>query len=118
MSVFLTYPDHLGVAPAVIVKDGAEVPNPKAGEPEPLAAIGVALSVPTMAGGEVVDSSTVYTIKPAEKLAAGDLARIVPGTRTIEVASEIVENKLRSECGFIDGTPNPKPAAKAAKEQI
>jgi len=105
MSVFLMYPDHLGVAPAVIIKDGVEVANPQAGEPEPLCAIGIALSVPTISGGEVVDSSSVITIKPAEKLGKGDLARIVPGTRTVEVANALVENKLRQENGFIDATP-------------
>ena len=116
MSVFLTLPDSVGVAPTHIVKDGVEIENPRAGELEPLSSIGVPMALPVMAGGEVVESSTTYTIEPAEKLAAGQLARIVPGTRTVEVDHAGLVNVLVGQAGYVEGkAPKSTPSSKTSE---
>lgn len=116
MSVYLTLPDNVGLAPDFIQKDGVAVPNPKAGEPEPLNNIGVPIQIPVMAGGEVIDSTQTYRIKPAPKLGDGEWARIVPDTRIVEVNHEGLANVLRSLAGYVDCDPPKQSTPKQSKE--
>ena len=108
MSVFLKLPDSVGVAPKYILKDGEEVENPHAGELEPLNSIGVPISIPVMNGKEVVEQSSTYHIKPAEKLGKGELARIVPGTRSVEVDHVGLANVLIQQAGYVEDSASGK----------
>lgn len=117
MSVYLTLPDNVGLAPDYIRnKDGVLVENPKAGEPEELTSIGVPIQIPVMAGGEVIDSTQTYRIEPAPKLGDGEWARIIPGTRIVEVNHEGLVNVLRTLAGYVDCDPPKKITPKLSKE--
>lgn len=105
MSVYLTLPDNVGLAPDFIRKDGVLIPNPKAGEPEELTSIGVPIQLPVMADGEVIDSTQTYRITPAPKLDDGEWARIIPGSRIVEVNHEGLANVLRTLAGYVDCDP-------------
>ena len=105
MSIYLTLPEGVGLAPDFIQKDGVAVPNPKAGELEPLTSIGVPIQIPVMAGNEVIDSTQTYRIEQAESLADGEWARIVPGSRIVEVNHDGLANVLRTHAGYIDCDP-------------
>ena len=108
MSVFLKLPDTVGVAPKYIVKGGEEVENPRAGELEPLSSIGVPIAIPVMNGKEVVEQSSTYRIKPAEKLGKGEWARIVPGTRSVEVDHAGLANVLIQQAGYVEDSASGK----------
>lgn len=116
MSVYLTLPDTVGLAPDYIRKDGVLVPNPKAGEPEELTSIGVPIQMPVMADGEVIDSTHTYRIEPAPSLGEGEWARIIPGTRIVEVNHEGLVNVLRTVAGYVDCDPPRKSTPKQSKE--
>jgi hypothetical protein len=116
VSVYLTLPDNVGLAPPFIRQGGKLVPNPKAGEPEPLNSIGVPIQIPVMADGEVIDSTQTYRIEPAQKLGDGDWARIVPDTRIVEVNHEGLANVLRTLAGYVDCDPPKKSTPKQSKE--
>ena len=102
MSRFLKLPDSVGVSPKYVVKDGEEVENPRAGELEPLSSIGVPIAIPVMSGKDVVEQSSTYHIKPAEKLGKGEWARIVPGTRSVEVDHVGLANVLITQAGYVE----------------
>ena len=108
MSRFLKLPDTIGVAPKYIVKDGEEVENPRAGELEPLSSIGVPISIPVMSGKDVIEQSSTYHITPSEKLGKGELARIVPGTRSVEVDHEGLANVLITQAGYVEDSASGK----------
>ena len=108
MSRFLKLPDTVGVAPKYIVKDGEEVENPRAGELEPLSSIGVPIPIAVMSGKDVVQQVSTIHIKPAEKLGKGDLARIVPGTRSVEVSDELIANILIQQAGYVEDSASGK----------
>jgi len=116
LSTYLQMPEDAGIEPAFITKDGVAVPNPKAGEPQPLCQIGVPMSIPVMADGEVIDSSQTFTILPADALKEGEWARIVPGTRTVEVNHDGLEGVLRNLCGFVDAKAAPKTTRKSQED--
>lgn len=117
MSIFLTLPDNVGVAPDFIQKDGVAVPNPKAGELEPLTSIGVPIQIPVMAGNEVIDSTQTYRIEKADSLAEGEWARIIPGTRIVEVNHDGLANVLRTHANYVDcDPPNKTTPKKQSKE--
>lgn len=113
---YLTLPDGVGVAPPFIrdPKSGLDVPNPKAGEPEPINNIGLQIPVPVMAGGEVADTTARVAIHPGPGLGAeGELvddagsfkrARIIPGTRVVETDHPAVVNLL-TEAGYLQCDP-------------
>lgn len=108
MSRFLKLPDSVGVAPKYVIKDGEEVENPRAGELEPLSSIGVPIAIPVMSGKEVVEQSSTYHITPSEKLGKGELARIVPGTRSVEVDHEGLANVLITQAGYVEDSASGK----------
>lgn len=108
MSRFLKLPDSVGVAPKYLIKDGEQVENPRAGELEPLSSIGVPIAIPVMSGKDVVEQVSTYHIKPAEKLGKGDLARIVPGTRSVEVSHEGLANVLIQQAGYVEDSSSGK----------
>ena len=102
MSRFLKLPDTVGVAPKYVIKDGVEVENPHAGELEPLSSIGVPIAIPVMSGKDVVEQSSTYRIEPAAKLGKGEWARIVPGTRSVEVDHVGLANVLITQAGYVE----------------
>ena len=108
MSRFLKLPDTIGVAPKYVIKDGEEVENPRAGELEPLSSIGVPISIPVMSGKDVIEQSSTYHITPSEKLGKGELARIVPGTRSVEVDHEGLANVLITQAGYVEDSASGK----------
>lgn len=116
MSIYLTLPEGVGLSPDFIQKDGVAVPNPKAGEPEPITSIGVPIQIPVMADGEVIDSAQTYQITVAEKLADGEWARIIPDSRIVEVNHEGLANVLRTVAGYIDCDPPKKSTPKKSQE--
>jgi hypothetical protein len=95
--------------------DGLIVPNPQAGEPRPLNNIGVPITLPAVGDEPRVGR---YVIEPAESI--GDAwARIVPGTRIVQVTHPGLASVLIGEAGYIHCDPpkttTRKPAA-AGKE--
>lgn len=89
----------VGLAPPYIrTRAGLDVPNERAGEPEPLREIGVAVPVPVMAGNDVVDDRRRVFIRPAAQRDELLQARIIPGTRVVEVAHPAIANLLIA-CG-------------------
>jgi hypothetical protein len=55
-----------------------------------------------MSGKDVVEQSSTYHIKPAEKLGKGEWARIVPGTRSVEVDHAGLANVLIQQAGYVE----------------
>lgn len=72
------------------------------GNLEPLAEIGVAVAVPIMRNGELVEDALRYVIRPAESIGPDDYARIIPGTRVIHVNDPRVEQAIRQSALFVD----------------
>lgn len=113
---YLTLPEGVGVASPFIrdPKSGLDVPNPKAGEPEPINNIGLQIPVPVMVDGEVADTTTRVPIQPGPALGPeGQLvdnagvfqrARIIPGSRVVETDHPAVVNLLQ-EAGLVPCDP-------------
>jgi hypothetical protein len=91
---YLELRDHVGV-------DGD-------GNHEPLAEIGLALPLPTMRDGEVVQIPVPTKIRPAASLGALP-ARIVPDTRIVEIADRLIAAQLLST-GKYEEIPAPTSA--------
>ena len=64
------------------------------GNLEPLHEIGLAIAVPTVLDGEVVEVPQRITITAADQLSDGDAARFIAGTRIVEVADLRVRDAL------------------------
>jgi hypothetical protein len=90
-----------------------------AGNPEPLAHVGLSVVAPTAipapAGMEIADVPHVVSIEQADKL--GDArARIVPGTRFIETADALLAGALLA-CGQYEEVDKPgKPELDRARK--
>lgn len=96
-SRFYELNDDIGLAPAWIVcpKTGLEIPNERAGEPDPLNNIGINIPIPTqLPSGEIVDTTRRAPIEPGEQLDEVLRARIIPGTRIVETDHPAVGNVL------------------------
>lgn len=92
---YLKLRDDAGIAPSHIVNDkGLEVPNPRAGELDPLNNIGIQIPMPTMIGTEVGMTTRRVAIEPGAELADPLRARIIPGTRIVETDMPQVVNLL------------------------
>ena len=66
------------------------------GNPEPLVEIGLTATVPRMRGGELVDDPHRHVIRAAEKIPAGDGARIMPNTRMVHATDPMIAQALLS----------------------
>ena len=66
------------------------------GNPEPLVTIGLTATVPRMRNGEIVDDPHRHEIKAAEKIPAGEGARIMPDTRIVEASDPVIADLLLS----------------------
>lgn len=106
---YLTPPAEVGVAPAFVRSDGGvDVPNERAGEPDPLTSIGLQIPVDTLvkdaAGKEhVLPVASRVEIRPSVQLGPPEKlvddvfarARIIPGTRVVETDHPAVVNLLQ-----------------------
>lgn len=78
--------DEHGRAPAYTRQpDGTEVENPNFNEPEPINEVGVTVAIPTIVAGELVPLAQTLVIRQSPQLSDDLHARVVPGTRVIEV---------------------------------
>jgi hypothetical protein len=77
-------------------KSGLEVPNPKAGEPAELKAIGFQIPLPTQVGDDIVYTTSKVEVGPADAIDPENpvASRIVPGTRIVETNAPAVVNAL------------------------
>lgn len=97
---------------------GLIVPNPKAGDPAPLTAIGVNIPMPTMSGKDVVTDVQKVVIRQAEQIGDNPLAsRIIPGTRIVETTHPAVVNVLVDTGHYAVCDPPAKHAPKPAKPE-
>lgn len=91
--------DDVGVAPPYIRSaKGLDVPNPRAGEPEPINEVGLPFLVPTVVDGDVIDTPQRAVIRPADTAEPRLNSRIIPGSRVIETGHPQVINSLIA-CG-------------------
>ena len=113
-SVWLT-PSWEDVEPPYSQKGDLIFPNPKAGEPRELLEIGVPVELPAVSDAPNVSR---FIIEPAPDLGAR-WARIVPGTRIVEVSHPGLAGVLIGDAGYVHTDPpkttTRKPAA-AGKE--
>ncbi len=86
------------------------------GHHEPLAEIGLALPLPTMRDGEVVEVAVPTTIEPAPSIGHRP-ARIVPDTRIVEVADLVVVGQLLGSGKYIEIAPPTSAQIKKAHEK-
>ena len=84
------------------------------GNPEPLVQEAIALAVPVMAAGEVIDEFRTVYIDPADRLKQGAPGRILPGTRIIETANPTVAAYLLAHGKYQEVD---KPSKKAEAHQ-
>lgn len=97
-TIYLELVEGVGVEPPFTrdPKTGLEIPNDKAGEPQPLTHIGIQIPVPTMVGKDVIDTTAKAYIEQARAIDPKDpvQSRIIPGTRIVETTAPAVVNLL------------------------
>lgn len=109
-TTYLELVDGVGMVPAFTrTKDGLEVPNPLAGEPDLLNNIAFQVPVPTMVDSEIVETTVPVVIKQAPEIDPADplQTRIIPGTRIVETRAPAVVNVLL-ESGHYQRCDRPK----------
>jgi hypothetical protein len=114
---YFTLHETLGLAPAYVrTDDGLEVPNPRAGELDPINEVGISVSIPTMVGKDVLDLPARIVIAPAESLPDKVRARVIPGTRIIETDNDRVATALLG-CDQYAETDPPKAETTRTKRE-
>lgn len=86
---FFELNDDVGLAPPTIEKKGETVPNPKAGEPEPLADVGVLARVPRMDDGELVEDMVRVSAQDPKEPSFS-----IVGPRTVKATNQAVADAL------------------------
>ena len=94
-TTFLELVEGVGVETSHVVDPatGAEIENPRSGEPAPLSHIGFQVPMPTMLdNGEIGITTAPVAIEPAAAIDPDNLiaSRIIPGTRIVETNAPAV----------------------------
>lgn len=120
-TTYLELVEGHGVEPDAIhdPKTGLIIPNEKAGEPAPLANIGVNIPMPVMVGKDVLTDVSKVVIRPSESIAPGDAlaSRIIPGTRIVETQSPAVASLLLDTGAYAVCDPPARHVAKAKTQE-
>jgi hypothetical protein len=97
-TTFLELVEGVGPESDFIVdpKSGLEVPNPKAGQPGELKAIGFQIPLPVKVGKDIVYTTSKVEVGPADAIDPDNpvSSRIIPGTRIVETNAPAVVNAL------------------------
>ena len=91
--------------------------RPEIGEhpDDPLQSISAPVNVPVMVGKEVGEATEVHLITQRPKLDPGFSARVIPGTRIVEVRDRLLQSWFRDDARF---TPcDPPSRAKTEKQK-
>lgn len=94
--------------------------RPEIGEypDDPLQSVSAPVAVPMMVGREVGEGTEVHIVTQRPKLDPGYSARVLPGTRTVEVRDRLLREWFEKDARFVPcDPPSKRPAVERKREK-